>query len=181
MRVGADAGGKPLVDERGLVSGGIEGTGPPLLFDFFGTGFLVASDGRLLTNHHVAEPGWSNEKLKELLDRGAEGFAASYTAYFPGISQGIAAKLDRISGHADLATLKLQTPAPHEAVLLKLDDRSEASVSGDPVVLIGYPTGIEGILARAGSDITRNVAENPTDGAQIDSHLPTQQFIRPTT
>jgi len=181
IRIGADAAGKPLVDEKGMVSLGIEGTGPPLLFDFFGTGFLVASDGRLLTNHHVAEPWWSDEKLKELLDRGAEGFAASYTAYFPGISQGIAAKLDRISGHADLATLKLQTPAPHEAVLLKLDDRSEASVSGDPVVLIGYPTGIEGILARAGSDITRNVAENAHDVTQIVSQLATQHLIRPTT
>src|SRR5260370_9124161 len=159
MRVGADAGGKPLVDGRGRGRTGKGGHGPPVLFDFFGTGFLVASDGRLLTNHPVAEPWWSDEKLKELLDRGAEGFAASYTAYFPGISQGIAAKLDRISGHADLATLKLQTPAPHEALLLKLDDRSEASVSGDPVVLIGYPTGIEGILARSGSDITLNLAE----------------------
>jgi S1-C subfamily serine protease len=181
IRIGADAAGKPLVDEKGMVSLGIEGTGPPLLFDFFGTGFLVASDGRLLTNHHVAEPWWSDEKLKELLDRGAEGFAASYTAYFPGISQGIAAKLDRISGHADLATLKLQTPGPPQAVLLKLDDRSEASVSGDPVVLIGYPTGIEGILARAGSDITRNVAENAHDVTQIVSQLATQHLIRPTT
>jgi DNA-binding response OmpR family regulator len=181
IRIGADAAGKPLVDEKGMVSLGIEGTGPPLLFDFFGTGFLVASDGRLLTNHHVAEPWWSDEKLKELLDRGAEGFVASYTAYFPGISQGIAAKLDRISGHADLATLKLQTPGPPQAVLLKLDDRSEASVSGDPVVLIGYPTGIEGILARAGSDITRNVAENAHDVTQIVSQLATQHLIRPTT
>src|SRR5260370_9395751 len=129
--MGGDAAGKALVDERGMVSLGIEGTGPPLLFDFFGTGFLVASDGRLLTNHHVAEPWRSDEKLKELLDLGAEGFAASYTAYFPGISQGIAAKLDRISGHADLATLKLQTPAPPHAALLELYDRSEANVTGD--------------------------------------------------
>jgi hypothetical protein len=84
IRIAADATGKPLADEKGMVSLGTDGTGPPPQFDFFGTGFLVASDGRLLTNHHVAEPWWSDEKLKELLDRGAEGFAASYTAYSPG-------------------------------------------------------------------------------------------------
>src|SRR5208337_5376170 len=104
-------------------------------------------DGRLLTNHHVAEPWWSNEELKQLLDRGAVAFAASYMAYFPGAPQGIAANLDRISQHADLAILKLSAPAPLHAALLNLDDRSEASVTGDPVVLIGYPTGNEGILA----------------------------------
>ncbi len=181
IRIVADTRGKPMVDEKGMLSLETEGTGPPLQLDFFGTGFLVASDGRLLTNHHVAEPWWSDEKLKELLDLGAEGFAASYTAYFPGISQGIAAKLDRISGHADLATLKLQTPAPPHAALLELDDRSEASVTGDPVVLIGYPTGIEGILARAGSDTTRKLAENTHDVTQIVSQLAAQHFIRPTT
>jgi S1-C subfamily serine protease len=181
IRIAADATGKPLVDEKGMVSLETDGTGPPLQADFFGTGFLVASDGRLLTNHHVAEPWWADEKLKELIAQGADAFAESYTAYFPGISQGIAAKVDRISGHADLATLKLLTPAPRQATLLELDDRSEASVSGDPVVLIGYPTGIEGILARAGSDITRKVAENAHDVTQVVSQLAAQDFIRPTT
>ena len=181
IRIAADATGNPLVDENGLVSLETDGTGPPLQFDFFGTGFLVATDGRLLTNHHVAEPWWSDEKLKELVDRGVEGFAASYTAYFPGASQGIAAKLDRISEHADLATLKLQTAAQPQVALLELDDRNEASVTGDPVVLIGYPTGIEGILARAGSDITRKVLENAQDVTQIVSQLAAQHFIRPTT
>ena len=181
IRIAADATGKPLVDDKGMVSLETDGTGPPLQADFFGTGFLVGSDGRVLTNHHVAEPWWADEKLKELMAQGADAFAESYTAYFPGISQGIAAKVDRISGNADLATLKLLTPAPHQAALLELDDRSDASVSGDPVVLIGYPTGIEGILARAGSDITRKVAENAHDVTQVVSQLAAQNFIRPTT
>jgi S1-C subfamily serine protease/DNA-binding NarL/FixJ family response regulator len=181
IRIVGDATGKPLVDEKGMVSLGTGGTGPPLQFDFFGTGFLIDSEGRLLTNHHVAEPWSSDEKLKELVDHGAEGFVASYTAYFPGISQGIAAKLDRISTQADLATLKLQSPAPAHAALLKLDDRSEASVTGDAVVLIGYPTGIEGILARAGNDVTRKIAESAQDVTQIVSQLAAQDLIRPTT
>ena len=179
--ISSDAAGKPLVDDKGMVSLATEGTGPPLQVDAFGTGFLVAHDGRLLTNHHVAEPWWGDEDLKQLLDRGATAFAASYTAYFPGTSQGIVAKLDRISPDADLATLKLQSSQPPHTALLELDDRSEASVSGDPVVLIGYPTGIEGILARAGSDVTRKVAENAHEVTQVVSQLAAQHLIRPTT
>ena len=181
IRISTDAAGQPKVDDKGMVSLETEGTGPPLQLDVFGTGFLVARDGRLLTNHHVAEPWWSEEQLKQLLERGAVPFAVSYTAYFPGTSQGIAAKIDRISPHADLATLKLQTPAPPHITLLELDDRSQASVTGDPVVLIGYPTGIEGILARAGSDVARGVAENAHEVTQVVSRLSAQHLIRPTT
>jgi S1-C subfamily serine protease len=53
-------------------------------------------------------------------------------------------------------------------------------VSGDPVILIGYPTGIEGILARAGSDVTRRLAENVHDVNEMLSQLAAQQLIRPT-
>jgi S1-C subfamily serine protease len=180
LRIATDASGRPQVDDKGMVSLDPDGTGPPLQLDVFGTGFLVARDGRLLTNHHVAEPWWSNEDLKQLLDRGAVAFAASYMAYFPGTAQGIEANLDRISPHADLAILKLNAPAPLHAALLNLDDRSEASVTGDPVVLIGYPTGIEGILARAGSDVTQGV-ENAHEVTQIVSQLAEQHLIRPTT
>jgi S1-C subfamily serine protease len=181
IRLSADATGKPQVDDKGMVSLDTEGTGPPLEIDVFGTGFLVAGNGRLLTNHHVAEPWWSDEEMKQLLDRGAVAFGASYTAYFPGTSQGIAAKIERISPVADLATLKLQSPAPAHITLLQLDDRSGASVTGDAVVLIGYPAGIDGILARAGTDVAKGVAENAHEVTQVVSRLAAQLLIRPTT
>jgi S1-C subfamily serine protease/DNA-binding NarL/FixJ family response regulator len=181
IRISADASDKSRVDDKGMVSLETDGAGPPLQLDAFGTGFLVAGDGRLLTNHHVAEPWLDDEGLKQLLDKGAVAFASSYTAYFPASSQGIPARVERISAQADLATLKLQTPAPPHTALLEIDDRSQASVTGDPVVLIGYPTGIEGILARAGSDVTRRVAENAQGVTQIVSQLAAEHLIRPTT
>jgi S1-C subfamily serine protease/DNA-binding NarL/FixJ family response regulator len=180
IRIQTDAAGKPEVDDKGMVSLDTEGTGPVLQVDVFGTGFLVSRDGRLLTNHHVAEPWWTNNELKPLLDRGATAFAASYTAYFPSAA-GITAKLDRISAKADVATLKLQASPPPHTALLELDDRKEASISGEPVVLIGYPTGIDGILARAGSDATQKLVENAHEVSQIVSQLAAQRLIRPTT
>src|SRR5579864_1442378 len=125
IHIAMDAGGKPRVDSKGMIALELDGTGPPLQEDFFGTGFLVGRDGRLLTNHHVAEPWWGDEELKQLLAQGTTiAFASSYMAYFPGSSEGIAAKLDQISTRADLATLKLQTPAPPHTAFLELDKRS---------------------------------------------------------
>jgi S1-C subfamily serine protease len=169
IQIAVDALGKPQVDDKGMMQLDAGGSGPHLQIDVFGTGFLVAHDGRILTNHHVAEPWWSNDELKELLDRGATAYVLSYKAYFPGSSEGITAKLERVSSQADVATLKLEAAMPARATLLELDDRSEATVSGEPVVLIGYPTGIEGILARAGPEVEQKIAESTQSVNQIVS------------
>jgi S1-C subfamily serine protease len=47
--------------------------------------------------------------------------------------------------------------------------------------LIGYPTGIEGILARAGPDATKEILGNTPEVQKIVSHLAEQKLIRPTT
>jgi S1-C subfamily serine protease len=180
IQIAVDALGKPQVDDQGMVQLDSGGAGPHLQVDVFGTGFLVRRDGRIITNHHVAEPWWNNEELKELLDRGAAAYVLSYKAYFPGSTEGISAKLDRISPDADVATLKLEAAMPPRATLLELDDRHDASVTGDPVVLIGYPTGIEGILARAGSDVAQKITDTQ-NVTRIVSQLASQQLIRPTT
>jgi S1-C subfamily serine protease/DNA-binding NarL/FixJ family response regulator len=180
IQIAVDGLGKPIVDDQGMVQLDSGGQGPHLQIDVFGTGFLVRKDGRVVTNHHVAEPWWNNEELKDLIDRGASPYVISYRAYFPGSAEGISAKLDKISSAADVAVLRLETPAPPKATLLELDDRHNASVSGDPVVLIGYPTGIEGILARAGSDVAQKITDTKSV-TRIVSQLASEQLIRPTT
>jgi S1-C subfamily serine protease/CheY-like chemotaxis protein len=181
IRIAVDSLGKPLLDDKGMVQLDIAGNGPHLQLDVFGTGFLVRNDGRLLTNHHVAEPWWGNDELKTLIDHGAAAYALSYTAYFPGGQKGISAKLDRISAQADVATLRLDGGLPTHSTLLDLDDRKDASVAGDAVVLIGYPTGIEGILARAGPEAAKEITGSNTEVRQIVSQLAAQKLIRPTT
>src|SRR6202790_3250153 len=96
IQIAVDSLGKPQVDEQGMVQLDAGGTGPHLQIDVFGTGFLVRRDGRIVTNHHVAEPWWKNDELKELIDRGAAAYVLSYKAYFPGSLEGLSAKVDRI-------------------------------------------------------------------------------------
>ena len=89
--------------------------------------------------------------------------------------------MDRVSSRADLATLRLEAPAPFHAQLLELDDRSEASVTGEAVVLIGYPAGVEGILARAGTEVTQKIAGSTQNVSQVLLRMASQQLIRSTT
>src|SRR5260370_35081019 len=89
--------------------------------------------------------------------------------------------MDRISSEADVATPQRESPPTPNSAVLELDDRTEATVTGDPVVLIGYPTGIEGILARAGSDVTQKMAGGHQAVNRIRSQLTSQPLIRPTT
>lgn len=181
LQVAVDAAGKPQVDDKGMAQLDIGGNGPNLRIDAFGTCFLARADGTILTNHHVAEPWWNDDEVKQLLDHGVDPFVLSYEAYFPGKPEAIRAKLSRISSQADVATLKLEAAPPAHAELLELDDRSQASVTGEPVVLMGYPTGVEGILARAGPDVVRKIASGSQDVSQIMSRIASQQLIRPTT
>lgn len=181
LQIAVDATGKPLVDDKGMVQLETGGAGPHLQVDAFGTGFLVKRDGKIITNHHVVEPWWKDQDLKQLLDNGATAYALSYDVYFPGKAEGLRAKLDRISTRADVATLQLETPPTSNATVLELDDRTDATVTGDPVVLMGYPTGIEGILARAGTDVAQKIAGDTRDVHHIMSQLASQRLIRPTT
>src|ERR1700722_19750175 len=124
IQIAVDSLGKPQVDDKGRVQLDAGGAGPHLQLDVFGTGFLVRRDGRIITNHHVAEPWWNNDELKTLIDRGAAAYVLSYRVYFPGSPEGVSAKVDRISSDADVPTLNLEAPAPPPATLLELDQRS---------------------------------------------------------
>jgi len=181
LRVVVDATGKPKVDEKGMAQLEVGASGPPVEIHAFGTGFLAGGDGIIVTNHHVVEPWWHDDELKQLLNHGVKAYVQAYEAYFPGRSAAIRARLGRISSKADLATLKLEDPAPPHAELLELDDRSEASMTGGPVVLIGYPTGVEGILARAEPEVAQKIAGGTQNVAIVMSQLASQHLIRPIT
>jgi len=178
---GVTSTGAPETDEHNNPLVGLTGNGPEVHLDVFGTGFLVSDGGRILTNHHVAEPWWQNDDLKEMLDQGVEPVIIEMTAYFPGISNGIAVNTEKISSAADVAVVKGNVSDLGIKQIALADGRGSA-VRGGPVVLLGYPTGLDAILARAGAEALQSIATaSKGDPKQVIEELARRQLIRPTT
>ena len=173
--------GEPTTDEHNNPLLSLTGNGPEVHLDVFGTGFLASASGQILTNHHVAEPWWQNDDLKEMLDQGLEPVIAEMTAYFPGVPHGIAINTEKISSAADVAVVKGNVAELGIRQIALADGRSSV-VSGGPVVLLGYPTALDAILARAGTETLHSIATaTKGDPKQVMEELARRHLIRPVT
>ncbi len=175
---GINPDGEPLKDSEGNPVFTLEGRGPEVRADFFGTGFL-AGPRRILTNHHVVQPWWKNDELNAVLAQGLDPVIAEMTAYFPDAEQGFRVEIAKISEQADLAVVEWDASSLKRPVLA-LDGRKEAAVSGQPLISVGYATGLGAILARAGEDTVQDIVK-VTGGApkKVMAELARRKLIRP--
>jgi DNA-binding response OmpR family regulator/S1-C subfamily serine protease len=179
LRYGAiNPDGQPLKDGDGNVVYSLDGRAPEVREDFFGTGFIVGAN-EILTNHHVAQPWWKNEEMGAASQQGLQPTIAEMTAYFPEASAGIPLNIAQISEEADLAVLRGDLSSLKRPVL-KLDGRKEAAVSGQPLISLGYATGISAIMARAGEDTVKDIVRiSGGDPKKIVDELEQRKLIRP--
>lgn len=176
---GLNAKGEPLQDSEGHPIYDVQGRGPEVRADVFGTGFLVASDGRVLTNRHVVEPWWKDDELQAMAEEGFEGVIAEISAYFPNAPRAYRVEIQKISPDTDLAVVQGDLSDLKRGVL-QLDGRKEASGSGQAVVLMGYATGLDAILARAGEETVRNIIQVSGGSPRlIMAELARRSLIRP--
>lgn len=175
---GISSDGSPLKDSDGNTVYTTEGRAPEVRADFFGTGF-IAGEGKILTNHHVVQPWWENDELNGITQQGLEPAIAAIEAYFPGAASGIALGISQISQEADLALVHGDLTELRRPVL-RLDSSKEAAVSGEALISVGYATGLDAILARAGDDAVREIVK-VTGGEPnlVLAELAKRKLIRP--
>jgi DNA-binding response OmpR family regulator/S1-C subfamily serine protease len=179
--VGLKSNGEPATDQLNNVLLSLTGPGPEVHLDAFGTGFLASVSGEILTNHHVVEPWLHNDELDELLHQGLEPVVAEMTAFFPGVPRGIPVKTERISSAADVAVVKGNVSGLGVKPVALADGRGSA-VSGQPVVLLGYPTALDAILARTGAETVQAIASvSKGDPKRLMEELAGRNLIRPIT
>jgi len=171
--------GQPLEDSDGNPILTLDGTGPEVTLDVFGTGFLVSPDGHVLTNRHVAEPWWKDDDIKTLTDQGFQAQISLIRAYFPGDPRAFHAEIQQISKDADLATMRVDMQDLKRPIL-QTDPSATAAVSGEPIVAMGYATGLAAILARTDEDTAQKIVDSSNgDVSQVLAALASRNLIRP--
>ena len=176
---GLNSKGEPLEDSDGNPILNLESSGPEVKVDVFGTGFLAGPGGRVITNRHVAEPWWKNDELKDLTSQGLQAEISLIRAYFPGDARAFHAEIQQISSETDLATMRVDLQ-DLKRPLLSIDSGKGAAVSGQPIVLMGYATGLAAILARTDEDAAQKIlTTSGGDVSQVLDELARQNLIRP--
>ncbi len=142
--------GSPVIGSGGMPTFTAAGKGPEVEIFYTGTGFVATEDGRIVTNHHVAEPWLFDEEAKALIEQGLVPVMRRFIGYLPGQNEPFDVSLIAASETADVAVLRCQNLTAGLPAL-NLDD--QALDVGDEVVVLGYPTGIRAMIARSQREI----------------------------
>jgi len=143
--VGEDGRPVRMADGRPLMT--LEGSGPPVEIGFSGTAFVAADDGILLTNRHVALPWEDGASLPTIRALGLEPVTRRMKGYLRGASEPFDLKVLGMSETHDVAVLQGDGAA---RTVTPLPLASRAPAPGEAAVVLGFPTGIRAMLARAG-------------------------------
>lgn len=118
------------------------------LMEFTGTGFLVDDRGHIVTNRHVTEPWTMDPAAWAVYEKvGLEAKRFTLLAFFPGRREPHEVKLVQLSDVVDLALGQL-SPVPKDIIPIPIRRPVPQGIVGEAVVLVGYPAGVEGVLAR---------------------------------
>ncbi len=176
---GLNQDGDPLQDSEGNPILTLEGTGPEVKLDVFGTGFVAGPNGRVITNRHVAEPWWKNDEITSMTNQGLQPQIAAIRAYFPGDPRAFHAEINQISQETDLAAVVVDMKDLKRSVLA-VDATKDSALSGQPVILMGYATGLAAILARTDEDTAQKILKDSgTDVSAMLTELAKRNLIRP--
>ena len=188
----ADASGRPLryrEDDAGETVRQVDGTpaldaegsGSVHVIEYYGTGFLVDGKGLILTNRHIAEPWWNDDEADKLQKAGFHPRLAYLRAFFPQHRGPFELAFERRSDTVDLALLRVKLEG-RKIPVLPLDRSPTGSVAGQPVVVVGYPAGLEAILAKAENGVVKQILESHgTNSERVTEALSLRGLIRPST
>lgn len=136
-----------IVDPSGSPILTPEGEGPVFERFFTGTAFVASDDGLLLTNRHVAKPWEEDPAAQSLIAQGFTPAVHRFVGYLAGVKEPFNVKLIVVGDEADVAVLQC-SGVTGRATPLTLSDALPQP--GDEVIVLGYPTGMRALLARAG-------------------------------
>jgi len=155
--VSVDADGVPQPADSGAYETSVDGIGPIVESFTTGSGFVIAG-GRVVTNRHVAEPWWGEASVEAAKGRGFEPRVTTARAYFLHRTQPVDLQVGQVSREADVAVMRMRQ-VPAGLTGLKLAPEDTAIRTGDLIAVVGYPAGVDALLAKAEEPIARQLVE----------------------
>ncbi len=155
--------------------------GSPFTYNYTGSGFLATKEGFLITNRHIADPGWlirgteQNRYIEKEPVRIKIKFS-TLRAFFPEIEKPFPLEVIAISTEVDVAILKFDTDG-YDLPVFKLDTSGNKPRIGVPVILLGYPAGINAIFGKADQKIVDKLMNLPV--LKIAEELSNRNLISP--
>lgn len=155
--------------------------GEPITYNFSGTGFLIDPKGLILTNRHIADPVWrsGSSSYEEYIPSKPPQTMVKFAvlrAFFPEIKDHFPLEIVKVSDEADVAVLKL-APTDIKLPVLSLEQSGKAVRIGEPVILLGYPAGINAFFGKADQQVVDELITLPV--MQIAEELSKLNLIRP--
>jgi S1-C subfamily serine protease len=159
-----------------------EGNGPIAEYEFVGTGFYVG-DGFVLTNRHIAQPWLADDRAQSLSSsvRGQPRLK-KLNAYFPEHPQPIPLKFKAAGARDDLAVCFLDGKTlPTDIPLLPLETNQDAVAVGKTVVMMGYPSGPDRLLALLDDAESRGIQQRYATLDALLGYLAETRRVQPLT
>jgi S1-C subfamily serine protease len=150
-------------------------------YEFVGTGFYVGH-GFVLTNRHIAQPWLADDRAQSLTSVRSQPRLKKLTAYFPDYPQAIALKFVAASNKDDLSLCSLDLPEiPENFPVLPLETDPDAVAVGKSVVMMGYPSGPDRLLALLDDAESRGIQQRYGSLDALLGYLAETKHIQPLT
>ena len=159
-----------------------EGNGTVAEYEFVGSGFYVGQ-GFVITNRHIAQPWMADDRAQSVTGGlKAQPRLKKLIAYFPDFTQAIPLKFKKASQRDDLAVCELEIPEiPETLPLLPLETDPDAAAVGKTVVMMGYPSGPDRLLALLDDAELRGIQQRYGSPMAQLAYLAETKRIQPLT
>jgi len=150
-------------------------------YEFVGTGFYVGH-GFVLTNRHIAQPWLADDRAQSLTNVRSQPRLKKLTAYFPDHPQAIGLKFQAAASKDDLAVCVLDiAEVPPSIPQLPLETDPDAVAVGKSVVMMGYPSGPDRLLALLDDAESRGIQQRYGSLDALLGYLAETKHIQPLT
>lgn len=153
-------------------------TGTPLAAQYTGSAFLADAKGSVITNRHVVQPWWNNKDAQPLIRLGLKPALRRLRAYFPGRPV-IDIDTTTIRTRSDDIDVAVFTIDAKGIAPVPLSRENPENLRGARILVLGYPAGVDGLLAKADNKDVAEITAKARTVADVVSELAVRNAIRP--